>query len=209
MLRHTWGLPVSTREAIVTAAGEGYAGIEGPAPTEDFDAISAALAEHDLQWICLMGTQGATVVDHVNSFREKTTAAAKLGARAIVSHSRADSFDAHEAISFFREVQAIERDLPVQVAHETPTPPTRTILEKFALLKRCCDFSNELDAHERWWDKIWHAQSSAGRGTLTMTPEFGPPMYLHTIPHENAPVADLALVVRWMASRLRQRYQPT
>lgn len=180
-----------------------------------------------------------------------------------MSHSGADSVDASEAVAFFREVQAIERDLPVPVAHETHRRrvfynpwTTRMLLEQFTPLKLCCDFShwvtvaeridwddadpsiltlcaarcihvharvgyaegpqvpdpsapeyaNELDPHERWWDTILQAQASAGEETLTMTPEFGPPMYLHTIPHTNVPVANLALIVRWMAARLQQRY---
>ena len=49
-------------------------------------------------------------------------------------------------------------------------------------------------------------RSSADSRSSTLTPEFGPPPYLHTLPHTNVPVADLAAVCDWMASRQRDRF---
>ena len=66
------------------------------------------------------------------------------------------------------------------------------------------EYARHVEAHERWWRMIWDAQSSAGREELTVVPEFGPPVYLHTMPHTNAPVADLDQVVVWMSGRLRE-----
>lgn len=71
------------------------------------------------------------------------------------------------------------------------------------------EYATELAAHESWWDAIVEAQRSAGAQQLTITPEFGPPGYLHTLPHTNVPVADLSRVVQWMAQRLRRRYDPS
>ena len=62
-----------------------------------------------------------------------------------------------------------------------------------------------LERHESWWTKIWAAQKSAGVTHLSFTPEFGPPEYLHTLPHTNVPVSDLATVCEWM----RARYEST
>jgi hypothetical protein len=39
---------------------------------------------------------------------------------------------------------------------------------------------------------------------LTFTPEYGPPTYLHTLPHTQMPVADLWQVCLWAAARARQ-----
>ncbi len=61
-----------------------------------------------------------------------------------------------------------------------------------------------LEAHERWWDAIWRAQ--AGRGIVTMTPEFGPDGYLQRAPFTDAPAADLDAINRWMAERQRERF---
>lgn len=68
------------------------------------------------------------------------------------------------------------------------------------------EYANDLAAHERWWDMIWRVQDSKRAQVSTVTPEFGPPGYLHTLPHTNVPVADLAKVCDWQADRQRQRF---
>lgn len=64
----------------------------------------------------------------------------------------------------------------------------------------------DLATHESWWDAIWRSQRARELSFSTVTPEFGPPGYLHTLPHTNMPVADLAKVVDWMARRLKTRF---
>jgi hypothetical protein len=68
------------------------------------------------------------------------------------------------------------------------------------------EYAAELSAHEAWWNQIWHSQKDRGFAHSTLTPEFGPPPYMHTLPHTNAPVADLATVCDWMACRQRDRF---
>ena len=68
------------------------------------------------------------------------------------------------------------------------------------------EYANELAAHEGWWDAIWRSQRSRGLPSSTVTSEFGPPGYLHTLPHTNMPVADLNQVVNWMSRRVRARF---
>jgi hypothetical protein len=63
-----------------------------------------------------------------------------------------------------------------------------------------------LNAHERWWDALWSASEHAGRTTVTMTPEFGPDGYLHTLPFSAAGVANLDEINHWMARRQRERF---
>ncbi|MEZ4699012.1 MAG: TIM barrel protein [Rhodothermales bacterium] len=67
-------------------------------------------------------------------------------------------------------------------------------------------FSAELEAHERWWDAVWADQKRRGVATSTLTPEFGPPPYLHTAPHTGQPAADLWSVCAWMTDRQRSRF---
>jgi len=67
-------------------------------------------------------------------------------------------------------------------------------------------YASHLVAHERWWEQIWHSQLARGFAISTLTPEFGPPPYLQTLPHTNLPVADLTKVCDWMATRQRQRF---
>jgi sugar phosphate isomerase/epimerase len=68
------------------------------------------------------------------------------------------------------------------------------------------EYAVDLASHESCWDAIWRAQRARGMRYSTVAPEFGPPGYLHTLPHTNVPVADLAKVVEWMARRLKKRF---
>jgi sugar phosphate isomerase/epimerase len=68
------------------------------------------------------------------------------------------------------------------------------------------EYARHLTAHESWWDLIWASQRQRGDKISTLTPEFGPPGYMHTLPHTNMPVADLWSVCKWMADRQMQRF---
>lgn len=71
---------------------------------------------------------------------------------------------------------------------------------------RAPEYKNALEAHERWWDVIWDAQNAAGHQASSLTPEFGPPGYLHTLPYTNVPVANLWDVCHWQAKRQAERF---
>ena len=71
---------------------------------------------------------------------------------------------------------------------------------------RAPEYLGHVEAHERWWDLVWQAQQARGMTVSTLTPEFGPPAYLHTIPHTNAPVADLWAICAWQAKRQAERF---
>jgi sugar phosphate isomerase/epimerase len=58
---------------------------------------------------------------------------------------------------------------------------------------------------EQWWDRILRRHEERGE-ILTVDPEFGPPHYMHTIPHTREPVADLWDVCLWMRDRLATRW---
>ncbi|MEO6830411.1 MAG: hypothetical protein ABI164_11430, partial [Acidobacteriaceae bacterium] len=72
---------------------------------------------------------------------------------------------------------------------------------------RAPEWQTHLAAHEQWWDKIWQAQQARGFATSTLTPEFGPPPYLHTIPYTQEPVADLNAICDWMAQHQQERFR--
>ena len=54
----------------------------------------------------------------------------------------------------------------------------------------------------RPWELVWASQKQRGMAVATITPEFGPAPYLHTLPFTQAPVADLSDICDWMARRL-------
>ena len=68
------------------------------------------------------------------------------------------------------------------------------------------EYATHLAAHEKWWDAIWASQRARGLSISTLTPEFGPPPYLHTLPHTNVPVVELGAICDWMALRQRKRF---
>ena len=42
--------------------------------------------------------------------------------------------------------------------------------------------------------------------TYSLTPEFGPPSYQHTLPADGTPIGDLAEICDWQAARQAQRF---
>jgi len=68
------------------------------------------------------------------------------------------------------------------------------------------EYDYEREAFERWWGEIVALRERRGDICVTMTPEFGPPGYMPTLPFTRQPVADLREVNRWMADRLREKF---
>lgn len=71
------------------------------------------------------------------------------------------------------------------------------------------EYRHHLQTHMKWWEIVWKSQQARGLTFCTVTPEFGPPAYLHTLPHTNVPVANLWDVCEWMAGQIRERYATT
>ena len=69
------------------------------------------------------------------------------------------------------------------------------------------EYASALASHQRCWETIWSQQFALGRACSTMTPEFGPDGYLHTLPYTRQPVADLEQINAWMAHTERQHFQ--
>jgi sugar phosphate isomerase/epimerase len=66
---------------------------------------------------------------------------------------------------------------------------------------RAPEWSDHLATFERWWKEMIRAHSDQ---IITVTPEYGPPTYMHTLPNSNEPVADLWDVCSWAATRFRR-----
>lgn len=63
------------------------------------------------------------------------------------------------------------------------------------------EYARYLEWHEGQWRKIKAQQD----GPMTFVPEYGPPRYLHTLPHTDVPVADLWDICLWAANRAREQ----
>lgn len=68
------------------------------------------------------------------------------------------------------------------------------------------EYEYALKAHQNWWGKIWQIMKTKGVATTSLTPEFGPDGYLHHLPFTNVPIADLALVNKWMMDTERKHF---
>ena len=66
-------------------------------------------------------------------------------------------------------------------------------------------WKDAVNAHFRWWQMIIDHHRKAGSAFVTVTPEFGPPHYMHTLPYSQEPVADLWEVDRAMKEMLVTR----
>ncbi len=72
---------------------------------------------------------------------------------------------------------------------------------------RAPEYMYALEAHERWWERVWASMSERGFESVTMTPEFGPDGYLQAAPFTQVPVADLWEVNRWIGHRMLERFE--
>jgi hypothetical protein len=70
---------------------------------------------------------------------------------------------------------------------------------------RAPEYASELERHFAWWERIAAEHRSRGAATLTVTPEYGPPAYMHTLPFTNQPVTDLWDVCKWTADVFKSR----
>ena len=71
---------------------------------------------------------------------------------------------------------------------------------------RAPEWSNELNAHLAWWDRIVAAHRERGSEQLTITPEFGPFPYMPLLPYTRQPVASQWDINVHMMNLLRERY---
>lgn len=68
------------------------------------------------------------------------------------------------------------------------------------------EYAAHLAWHERQWAAIKVHRENLNDYPLTFTPEYGPPPYLHTVPHSNLPVADLWEICLWAKDRARSQF---
>lgn len=61
-----------------------------------------------------------------------------------------------------------------------------------------------VDAHIRWWSKVWQSQMERGFERITMTPEFGPDGYLQADPYTEEPIADLWELNVWTGHHVKE-----
>ena len=68
------------------------------------------------------------------------------------------------------------------------------------------EYKEALLSHQEIWEIVWDAQNAKGMQITTMTPEFGPDGYLHTLPFTNVPIADLWEINCWMSETEKKHF---
>jgi sugar phosphate isomerase/epimerase len=69
---------------------------------------------------------------------------------------------------------------------------------------RAPEWEHHVANHLALWQRIVDHHRRMGSSVLTITPEFGPPNYMHTLPYSNAPVADVWEVNVYMKELLAE-----
>ena len=72
---------------------------------------------------------------------------------------------------------------------------------------RAAEWTDVLNRHLGWWDKIVARAKNEGRAFLCITPEFGPFPYMTILPNSKLPIADLWEINVFMMKLLRNRYE--
>ncbi|AEE48211.1 sugar phosphate isomerase/epimerase family protein [Haliscomenobacter hydrossis] len=70
---------------------------------------------------------------------------------------------------------------------------------------RAPEWADALKAHLAWWDKVVEMKVAQNQ-PMTILTEFGPPMYLPTVPYTRQPLADQWAINVHMMELLRSRY---
>lgn len=70
---------------------------------------------------------------------------------------------------------------------------------------RAPEWGGILELFFGWWERIIKKNISKGTNILIMTPEFGPPGYMPTLPYTNLPIADPWEVNVYMKNLISQR----
>jgi hypothetical protein len=74
---------------------------------------------------------------------------------------------------------------------------------------RAPEYTTHLEAHEKWWMQLWKKQKENGLAFSSACPEYGPPLYQHTIPFSGRPVSDVPEITDWAMQRLQSLFQST
>lgn len=160
LFRHTWGTTGSWEDLFPNFQTAGYHGIETGVPQpEDRGRLLELLAQHDFDLIAQIYTEGRDVDEHLASFERQLMAACELKPLLVNSHSGRDAWSEAQSTRFFERALAIEAAAGIPVAHEThrqrvlynPWVCSR-LLEQFAALQLCCDYSHWVCVCERLLD---------------------------------------------------------
>jgi hypothetical protein len=160
VFRSLWDIAEGWESAFPRIKASGYQGIENGLPLPaDNQRFADLLQQYEFSYSAYIFTVGASVDDHLASFRAQVEQARSLNPKLINCHAGRDSWTFDESKRFFTSALQIAADNGVLVTHETHRGRilfnpwiTRQLLDEFDGLKLCADLSHWVCVCERLID---------------------------------------------------------
>lgn len=139
------------------AASDGFDAVEIylPAQPESPAEIAARVADHGLQLVAQINTEGATLAEHLATLEKRFAAAIETVPVLINSHTGRDIFPFEDNLAIFRRACELSQRSGIVFTAEThrsrPTgngPGTRRLVEALPELRLNADFSHWACVHE-------------------------------------------------------------
>jgi len=172
LFKTLWGFNGPIEAACVIATEQGFDGIEGPAPADEFQRrhMRTAIAAHPLDYIAEITTAGsyvpelrATLDQHLQSLQEKLQHSLELQPYSISCLVGSDAWPEREQLLFFERALRLVENCGVPVSFETHRSRslfnpwiTQRIAREFPQMLFTCDFSHWCVVCERLLDAELH-----------------------------------------------------
>ncbi len=168
LFKTLWGFDGDYLKAVEEAVGDGYDGIEGPAPGDAVvrNEFAAALKEAGLDYIQEICTGGdyvpdrkASVTEHLSAFEKGFVAGAELLPLLVTSMAGCDAWPESQSIEFFQQGMVMAEDQGLTLCYETHRSRTlfnpwvtQRIVEALPEIRLTADFSHWCVVCERLVD---------------------------------------------------------
>jgi hypothetical protein len=160
--RTMWGVPDPMNKLEAVKKDNMFVGIEQGLIqlTEDNKRIfRQKVKDLGFKFLAMIFTEGNTVEEHIESFRQQVYEAKVDNPVFYNSHSGKDSWSFQESEKYFEAVLQIEKEVGIPICHETHRGRilynpwiTRDLLKRFPDLKLCADLSHWVVVCERLID---------------------------------------------------------
>ncbi len=156
LVKSFWGMAGTLREKMQRIAEAGFVACEGqPVGIGSVAEFLPLRREFNLEYVPMVLTQGKSLDEHLQDFRQKVEICLQYEPLQITAHSGKDSWSFEQQKIFFTEALEIEQRIGLLINHETHrsramfTPwTTAALLREFPELHINADFSHWLNVCE-------------------------------------------------------------
>ncbi len=222
VLATNWGFDGTIDAFCAKAKKEGYDGIENwwPENKNEQDEMFAALKKHKLEIGFLYGAWQTNPAEHLSHFKKvmDTIAMQKIQTPLYINlHSGRDYFSFDDNKKFTLDIshwcnvhESLLDDQPETI--ELALQRTEHIHARIGYAEgpqvndpRAPEWEGTVKQHFAWWDKVVERKKKNGE-TMTFLTEFGPPLYMPTLPYTLQAVSNQWEINVHMLQLLRKRY---